>query len=75
MADCFSPDWNHGSGGLAAVPDTGSRPHVFTWLLPEYHECDHKSGEIVAVQAGGRKLAFCKQCNLLLDPTRHGVRS
>jgi hypothetical protein len=72
VASCFSEDSNHGGGDLAATP--GAQPHVFTWLLPEHQECAHKPGEIVAVQAGGRKRAFCKSCNLLLDPPRHGVR-
>lgn len=44
--------------------DTPRPEGSFTWERPP--DCtNHKPGEIVAVQVGGRKLAFCLQCNVL----------
>lgn len=72
MADYFSAVHNNAGDDLASDPDLGAPPHVFTWLLPEHQECKHNPGQTVAVKADGQKLAFCEQCNLLVDPNRPG---
>jgi hypothetical protein len=44
-----------------------SAPAGFTWERSKHAPSDHRPGPVVALTAQAKKLAFCKDCNLLLE--------